>query len=251
MNLSEKETSLVFSIMRDLTGDFEHSEVRQRVGVKLLDLLDADYFASYVWDTDAAQFQSCVQINMSRNNLSQYEQYYQFHDPITPTLQRRRRATPVSHIMSHDRLVKTEFYNDFLKKDGLCFGLNFFAYDQGDNIGDVRIWRSEKREDFTERDAKIIDAVGPSFVNALVRANKPSTGKTQLRFSQVREHFKMTARQVEVADLLVLGLSDDEICQKLGISKPTLRTHISSIFEKTGLNRRNQLAQMLSGKNHH
>lgn len=251
MNLTEEESALIFSIMRDLSGELDHSEVRQRVGRKLLDLLKADHFASYVWDDAAQEFVSCVQINMSNDNLGRYESYFQFHDPITPTLQNRRKATPVSEVMDHDRLVRTEFFNDFLKQDGLCYGMNFFAYDRGDNIGDLRIWRGADREDFTQRDAQIVDAIGPSLVNALVRA-RSSPGRIQsLRFTQVASDIGFTAREAEVADLLVTGLTDDEICGKLGFSKPTLRSHITAIFRKSGLNRRTQLAQFLAEKNHH
>lgn len=249
MNLTDHEASLVFSIMRDLSGDFDHIEVRQRVGNRLLELLRADYFASYVWDEDTNKFVSGVQLNMSESNLANYDSYYQFHDPITPTLQRRRKATPVSEVMRHDRLIKTEFFNDFLKKDGLCFGLNYFAYDRGANIGDVRIWRSEQREDFSERDAKIIDAIGPSFVNALIRAKSFNNAAPALRFSLISDKLQFTAREAEIADLLVIGATDEEICKRLLISKPTLRSHISAIFRKSGLNRRTQMAQFLTEQN--
>ena len=251
MNLSDQEADLIFSIMRDLSGEFDHSEVRRRVGHKMLELLKADYFASYVWDGARQEFVSCVQINMSDDNLRHYESYFQFHDPITPTLQNRRRATPVSEVMRHDRLVKTEFFNDFLKQDGLCYGMNFFAYDQGDNIGDLRIWRGANREDFTPREAQIVDAIGPSLVNALIRARSVSTQMPSRRFVQIAQDLGFSPREAEVADLLVLGLTDDEICEKLGFSKPTLRSHIGSIFRKSGLNRRSQLAQYLAEKNHH
>lgn len=251
MNLTEEESNLIFSIMHDLSGEFDHSEVRQRVGQKLLDLLKADHFASYVWDDSSQTFVSCVQLNMTDDNLRRYESYFQFHDPITPTLQSRRKATPVSEVMRHDRLVRTEFFNDFLKQDGLCYGLNFFAYDRGDNIGDLRIWRGANREDFTPRDAQIVDAIGPSLVNALIRARRASNRAPSLRFSQIADTIGFTVREAEVADLLVTGLTDDEICAKLGFSKPTLRTHIAAIFRKSGLNRRSQLAQFLAEKNHH
>jgi DNA-binding CsgD family transcriptional regulator len=251
VNLTEAESSLIFSIMHDLSGEFDHSEVRQRVGQKLLELLKADHFASYVWDARTQKFVSCVQINMSDDNLRGYESYFQFHDPITPILQKRRKATPVSDVMRHDRLVRTEFFNDFLKQDGLCYGMNFFAYDRGDNIGDLRIWRGANREDFTPRDAQIVDAIGPSLVNALIRARSLSDQAPSLRFAQIADDLSFTVREAEVADLLVTGLTDDEICGKLGFSKPTLRTHIAAIFRKSGLNRRTQLAQFLAEKNHH
>lgn len=249
--MTERESRLIFSIMRDLSGDFEHAEVRQRVGQKLLELLNADHFASYVWDDASQTFVSCVQLNMTDDNLRQYERYFQFRDPITPTLQRRRKATPVSDVMRHDELVRTEFFNDFLKKDGLCYGLNFFAYDRGDNIGDLRIWRGANRDDFSQRDAHIVDAIGPSFVNALVRASRDQTAPASRRFCEMADEFGLTRREAEVADLLVVGLADDEICVKLCFSKPTLRSHITAIFRKTGLNRRSQLAHHLAEKNHH
>ncbi|ASJ73401.1 helix-turn-helix transcriptional regulator [Granulosicoccus antarcticus] len=246
MNLNTHETDLVFSIMRDLSGDFDHAQVRQRVGSRLLELLNAEYFASFVWDQDANKFLSCVQINMCLDNLSRYEAYYQFHDPITPMLQRRRKATPVSQVLSHKRLVKTEFFNDFLKQDGLCYGINYFAYDRGTNIGDVRVWRGKSAEDFSARDAMIIDAIGPSFVNALIRAHKLDETLPALRFSQISAQLQLTNREVEIADMLVVGFTDNEICQKLCFSKSTLRTHIGSIFRKSDLNRRTQLSQFLA-----
>lgn len=236
--------------MQDLSGEFGHQKVRQRVGEKLLALLDADYFASYVWDEAQQRFVSGVNINMSEDNLKSYEEYYQFHDPITPILQRRRKATAVSHIMEHNRLVKTEFFNDFLAKDGLHYGMNFFAYDRCDNIGDLRIWRCAGKQDFCERDEKIVDAIAPSLVNALMRANA-RTQFTQYHFMSIRDEFHLTNREAEIADLVVTGMSDVDICLALHISKATLRTHISSIFNKTNTQRRSQLAHLLHSKNHH
>lgn len=251
MNLSHKETDLIFSIMRDLSGALGHAEIRRRVGQKMLDLLQADHFVSYVWDEEAQRFGSRVQINMTDDNLDRYEKYFRFCDPIIDVLQRRKKATLVSEVMRHDKLVRTEFYNDFLKPDGLCFGLNFHAYDRGDNIGDLRIWRGAEKEDFTARDSQIVNAVGPSLVNALIRAHSTADRPAMNRFAEISENLGFTLREVEVADLLVTGLSDNEICVKLGFSKPTLRSHIGAIFRKTGINRRTQLALILTGKNHH
>jgi len=246
MYLKDKESNLIFSIMKDLSGDFDHFEIRQRVGQSLLELLNADHFASYVWDEATNKFVSGITINMADENIARYDDYFQFKDPITPSLQRRKKATPVSEIMSHDRLMRTEFYNDFLKQDGLCYGMNFFAYDRSSNIGDIRVWRDGNRADFSKRDAEIVDAIGPSFVNALIRARQPNNETPALRFSVIGEKFHLTPRESEVADLLAIGSSDDELCSRLLISKPTLRCHISAIFKKTGISRRTQVAQFLT-----
>lgn len=245
VNLTHRESELIFSIMRELTGEFSHAEVRRRVGRWMLELLNADYFASYAWDEGTGTFVSGVHLNMTEENLARYESYYQYRDPITPTLQRRRKATPVSEIMAHDRLKRTEFFNDFLYRDGLYYGINYFAYDRGENIGDLRIWRARGKEDFSRRDAQLVDAIGPSFVNALVRANRLGAGAPALRFAQRGADWGMTARESEVADMLVTGLTDDDICSALCISKPTLRSHVGAVFRKLGVQRRSQIGHLL------
>jgi DNA-binding CsgD family transcriptional regulator len=55
----------------------------------------------------------------------------------------------------------------------------------------------------------------------------------------------LTHREAEIADLLITGLSDDDICLRLAISKSTLRTHVGSIFRKTGAVRRSRLSHIL------
>ncbi|MEP1611429.1 MAG: hypothetical protein ABJL72_05845 [Roseobacter sp.] len=108
--------------------------------------------------------------------------------------------------MSHDRLVKTEFFNGFLKQDGLCFGINDFAYDRGLNIGDLRIWRGGKKEDFSERAPLIVNAIGPSFVNTLIRAQKNDSDAPALRFASIGDRVQLTARESEVVGAWGLGL---------------------------------------------
>jgi hypothetical protein len=65
----------------------------------LLDLLSADYYASFVWDTPSCSFGSGVWLNMSPDNLARYGAYYQYNDPITLKLQARREPTLVTQIM--------------------------------------------------------------------------------------------------------------------------------------------------------
>ena len=56
MNLSHRETDLVFKIMRELAGDHSSAELRRSVGSLLLNLFDAQYLASYVWNDRDQRF---------------------------------------------------------------------------------------------------------------------------------------------------------------------------------------------------
>ena len=167
VSLTSREAENVFRIMGVLANDYSSQELRQKVGTYLLDLFDAQYFASYVWSQSRAVFDDRVAINMSADNLSTYETYFQFRDPITPLLQRRRRASSVAHVITRRRLERTEFFNDFLARDGLHYGMNYYAYSGGLNIGDLRIWRGRKKEDFSRREIAVLDAIGPAFTNAM------------------------------------------------------------------------------------
>lgn len=251
MNLTHKESDIVFQIMDAMTFGHDSMELRHRVGRLLLDLLKADYFASYVWRQDQGDFLERVSINMDDGNLKNYEQYFQFRDPITPTLQRRKTATSVSQIISRRRFERTEFFNDFLATDGLHFGVNYYAYSSGRNIGDLRIWRSAKREDFSYRDLEILNALGPAFTNAMRAcrtAEQYSDGEMQLLNAMEGVALKtgLTSREKEIAVAVLVGNSDREIAEAMCIAVSTVRTHLKHIYRKLEISGRTQLINRIA-----
>ena len=130
INLTQKQWQRLLSVIQHLNDSLDDNAIRTRAGEDLLDLLSADYFASYVWDDNTESFSRPVYLNMSSENLALYEQYYQFNDPITHKLQQFRRAVSVNEIMDQRDLVNTEFFNDFLGKDGLYYGINIYVFDK-------------------------------------------------------------------------------------------------------------------------
>src|SRR5947209_9072747 len=157
MFLSAAQSRSLSRLMVALAEPHGEAEVRERIGEGLLDLLNADYYASYVWDASRAVFGSRVALNMSDGNLSSYEAYYQYHDPITSKMQQQRNATLVEQVMPQSELMRTEFFNDFLHKDGLYWGVNMYAWDGDENIGDMRIWRSRKRQRFSPESLQLLE----------------------------------------------------------------------------------------------
>jgi len=129
MLLSSSERRALARVFALLAEDGDERTLRREVGIALLDLLHADHFASYVWDAEARRFDGGIQLNMDPANLARYEAWYQFHDPITFALQARRHATAVSEVMAHGELARTEFFVDFLARDGLHWGINLHAFD--------------------------------------------------------------------------------------------------------------------------
>jgi DNA-binding CsgD family transcriptional regulator len=59
--------------------------------------------------------------------------------------------------------------------------------------------------------------------------------------------WSLTAREREVARLVIDGLSSEDIAQALFISAHTVRDHVKAIFAKTGVSRRQDLTAALAG----
>ena len=251
MNLTSRESDIVFRIMGELSAGHGSRDLRLILCPLLRDLLSADYLASYMWCEEQGSFAGRVALNMSDDNLSAYEAYYQFRDPITPLLQRRRRTTSVNEVISRPALERSEFFNDFLARDGLYYGINYYAYSAGMNIGDLRIWRGRGKQDFSRRDVEIVDAIGPAFTNAMRRA-LASEGAGDRRFSlgelmeRIESEAGLTPREKEIAMSAVLGKGDRAIAEASGISVATVRTHIKHVFRKLGVSNRTQLARRIA-----
>lgn len=59
----------------------------------------------------------------------------------------------------------------------------------------------------------------------------PLDAKINAASEQVKQH-GLTNRELEIAALLVAGLSNERISDRLGVSRNTLRTHLKSIYRK-------------------
>lgn len=245
MYLTSRETALVSDIFTVLADSLPEKLMRQEVGVRMLDLLRADYLGSYVWDDKKKEFVNRVSLNMSDDNLSEYEQYYQYRDTVTPLLQNCREAVRVSDVMPQAELVRTELFNDFLRRDGLHWGMDVFAWSGDSNIGDLRIWRGKQRDNFSDHELAMAELIRPAFTAALARARAaagmtaPAGPHTALISEGVLK--KLTARERQVVELIVEGLLDKEIAYRLGISYTTVRTHIDRSFQKLEVSSRSKL----------
>jgi DNA-binding CsgD family transcriptional regulator len=266
MFLSAAQSRTLSKLMVTLAEPHGEAEVREQIGLQLLDLLGADYYASYVWDAARGVFGKRVALNMSDGNLSSYEAYYQYHDPITSQMQRRRDATLVEQVMPQSELVKTEFFNDFLHRDGLYWGVNLYAWDGDENIGDMRIWRSRKRERLGPDALELLELIKPAFVAALKRVRQerdaasapagrsgaPSVdpfaadAASPQRALAAARRASLSERERSVVQLASIGLRDKAIAQRLGIGFTTVRTHLSHAFRKLGVENRTQLVDRVA-----
>ena len=75
-------------------------------------------------------------------------------------------------------------------------------------------------------------------------AMKQQAQNTQAEQTVSYEHFLesgLTKREAEIAMLMSKGLTNREIAEELVISETTVKKHVSNIFEKTGIEKREQI----------
>lgn len=53
----------------------------------------------------------------------------------------------------------------------------------------------------------------------------------------------LTARELEVLELMAEGMSNKELAERLFVSENTVKTHLSRVFDKLGARRRTQAVQ--------
>jgi len=94
------------------------NELRRALAEPMLGLLEADFYASYVWDEPTRRFVQGVALNLNPVHGQRYEECFQFDDPLTPRLLARRAPTRATDVLPQSELQATGFFNDFLRPDG-------------------------------------------------------------------------------------------------------------------------------------
>ncbi|MGH8235674.1 MAG: response regulator transcription factor [Steroidobacteraceae bacterium] len=259
MSVSERQYQGILKVVEHLGSGADSHAMRERAGLALLELLNAEYFASYIWNPQERRFGDHVFINMDPKNLERYESYYQFHDPITGNMQKFRRAICVNEVMPREELLRTEFYNDFLARDGLYYGINLYVYDGDNNIGDLRIWRSRRRSNFDVADLHVLELIKPHFCNAmrnilrLAHRTDPQVSSSieviesdALTVEKLKSIYGLTRREAQIAIEVAHGKTDQEIAAALSISFSTIRTHINHVYDKLGVRNRTSLVHAIA-----
>jgi DNA-binding CsgD family transcriptional regulator len=249
MYLTSSETKSLLAVLQALNGEEDLEVRRARAGQRLLDLLQADYFASYEWSEEHRRFENRVSVNMSDANLHRYEAYFQFRDPITRPMQRMRRAVSVNQVMDHRDFLRTEFYNDFLALDGLYYGVNLHVFAGDCPVADWRIWRSRRRDNFGQRSLEMLNLLGPHLLNAtrIARLLSERRGATkEFTVATLRSSTGLSDREAQIAFHAALGKADREIAAVLFVSIATVRTHLRHIYRKLGVSNRSSMCRRLS-----
>lgn len=247
MHLSTGQTRALGDVMRLLAEASDADALRNDLALPMLDLLRADNYVSFTWDAAEQRFMRAKALNMSLENLRSWDEYYRFIDPLTFPMMARRHPTLATQILCQQDLSRTEFFNDFLKRDRMHWGVNVYVFADGVCTGDMRIWRHRERGNFDANEIEVLRLVEPAFAAALARFRWEATPTSLTHaYEGVSELLQrksaLSQREAEAAALIVSGCPDKLIAKRMEVGLPTVRFHLTNAFRKLHVDNRTQLA---------
>lgn len=247
MYLSTAQTRALGDVMRLLADASDGDELRDALALPMLDLLGADTYVSMVWSGERRRFERMKALNMSPENLRSWDEYFRFIDPLTVPMMQRRGPTVATQILRQHELSRTEFFNDFLQRDRMYWGVNVYFYNRDECVGDFRIWRQRERGNFEPDEIEALRLVEPAITAALARLHwqqhdAPAPEQTERAEVLLQRLGRLSAREAQVAWLVSSGCADKQIASRMNVGHATVRFHLANVFRKLQADNRAALA---------
>lgn len=247
MYLSTTQTRALGDVVRLLAEATDGDALREALALPVIELLGADQYVSMVWNGELNRFQRFTALNMSVDSLRNWDSYYRLIDPLTFPMMERRRPTLVTQVLPQQDLLKTEFFNDFLRPERMHWGINVYFYDRQTCVGDFRVFRQRERGNFEQNELELLRMVEPAIAGALGRLHwenhsAPTSPATERAEEVLQRSAHLSQREAEVAWLVACGCPDKQIAKRLEVGYPTVRFHLANAFKKLQTQNRAALA---------
>lgn len=247
MYLSSTQTRALGDVMQLLAEATDGDALREALALPMLELLSADQYVSMVWNAEDGRFGRVTAVNMSAGSLQSWDDYFRFIDPLTIPMMERRRPTVATQVLRQPELIRTEFFNDFLRPEQMHWGINVYFFERQAAVGDFRIWRKYERGNFEHSEVEVLRMVEPAIAAALGRLHwerheAPGHACTERAEEVLQRTARLSQREAEVAWLVACGCPDKQIARRLDVGYPTVRFHLANAFRKLQADNRAALA---------
>lgn len=188
-------------------------------------------------------------VNMDEKWSNLYLSYYSKMEGSQYDCSRTWRESPdkpVLMIRSWRNEPSSEFISDYIRPLGLKYSLSFVLYDLNGMPRTVLILDKTSGESFSDQELMTLNLVVPQLNNLHKNFFCQQTNRQNI--SKISwETTTLTAREIEIANLLCRGVSPSNISKSLHIAKSTTYKHIAHIYEKMHVSTRQELLVRLMG----
>lgn len=254
MKLTEKQWNLINDMALRIHMIDDIDEMRRDFMSILPTLIDFDEASFYV-AKDGDTYANPMGVNLSKEDLEYYVTHFSEIDPIKPLIgifAAGDEAIRISDYVVVDDMENSDYYRMVLKPRNIKHSL-FMPFVVKDKwLGSVTLFRRSDKPDFIDMDVYIANILKKHLQarfwheDHLGGSNKESADKYgSEKMMQMAKTYDLTHRECEVIELWAKGLTDPEICDRLSISKNTLKKHISNIFGKLEISNRVELLKLM------
>ncbi len=147
-------------------------------------------------------------------------------------------------IISDEKRTGTEYYKKVYVPNSWHFSLQMILAREKEFLGVITFYRTIGKDNFHYDDIFLLDMLKDHLSFRLYQEKrKKESGK--LTVEAAAEQFELTNRERVVLGLLVDGLDNGSICEKLVISVNTLKKHMFNIYRKVGIRNRAQIYKII------
>lgn len=161
-------------------------------------------------------------------------------DPMHPSRYEDTEVLAISNskLMTLPEWKASSIYKNFFAPNGIVHDLDIFFRQDGKIIGVLTMLRSNDEEPFTDSDIDLMEKIQPFMEYSLSKVFLPERITDR---QQLMSQYCLTLRELDVLEYALSGLSNKELVRHLGMSLPTLRTHLQNIYLKVGVHSTSEL----------
>ncbi|MEQ8262757.1 LuxR C-terminal-related transcriptional regulator [Pseudohaliea sp.] len=134
------------------------------------------------------------------------------------------------------------YFREFMIPQGVYYEMELFLREGPQIVAGISLLRSREYGPFTAEERSTVESIHDYIQYALTQYILPKKdSETEL----LSGRYNLSPRQIEVVHLLRKGATNKAVSAELNISLPTVKTHISQIFDKVGVRSRTDLLSKL------
>lgn len=244
--ITENEWKFINEILLQIHGNDDIDSMRKELFDMLQYLVRFDYGAFFLCKEDGVT--NPIGYNISKEELetdtSQMEEINPLKTLRSLMMDPKHPAIRVSEYTFADKLEDTEYYNLIWKPKRIRYSILVGIGHKGRELGSINLYRTEEKNDFSDKDLEIVNILKAHLNIRLYRENTPY--RINPDESSLKAIYGLTDRETEIVELWSRGLTDNEISERLAISKNTLKKHISNVFSKLEISSRVELLKIIS-----
>ena len=166
MHFTAEDLRLVLELV-ELLGRPSPENLIDRPDViqKLASLFHADFIGHAIWSRDNGQFEQATHWGRDAHMAVEYEQHFQFLDPISPLLIGREDAVLSDSLIDRRTFRNTEYFSDFLSRYRVYSGVDLYPHEAGHVQFNYRFWTSNQKKRFGEREVALLNMLRPYLIN--------------------------------------------------------------------------------------